>query len=716
MGQVVACDTAQLETAAAGSPAPTIIAAANLAFWNPVDLAVSPDGSRVYVLVQGTGASTGQAELLALAATTGLVFDSNRAAVLPPLAPRALALTPDGSTAVVVQTGRGSLVDLQQLAVNASFDLDPGSAAVAVEPGGARAFIAGTEGVVSYDLARRTLDAPVPAGPITSLAVTPQDDRILAVVAAHPEGPADPLVAGGARVQVLPLGQPLLAEWALTAGQVQRSALDASPSFAVLGRAPDPDHQGAPAPGPNAISQVVPTGANAANAANASCTYELRFLGLATVADAVAELLWRGADGGVLRTDLVPIAVATASRTAPAAVFHRASFAAPAGATAVEVRFTAPAGVAGIAQASLRADGGALAGGDLAGGAAAWRRTPADLPVGFALAESVDGTRLRNVSPQAVTLSQRVPATAGAPFGLELRGRAVPVPGSASSAAVPGVELHWLAADGSETGPATLLPVTAGQFDARAAAGTVPAGTQQAEVRLVVPSGAALEMRSVDLRFPAPVELPVTFIAEAPGELALLDWQLTYDRVPAPPPPVPAGGLPAPTPPAPSAGGVPGASPCPCCGDDRPPADPSPARTPAGRPVQAGLCATCGATRVTFGGPAVPGAPPVPLPLAAPAISAISAASAAPAAAFLPVPVAAAPARDVTLLSGIGKARARQLQTIGIGSLAHLAAASPIALKQAMPGVSESTAGRFVLRARELLKGSSSPPGSPSSR
>ncbi len=43
VGQVVACDTAQLEAAAAGSPAPTIIAPANLAFWNPVDLAVSPD-------------------------------------------------------------------------------------------------------------------------------------------------------------------------------------------------------------------------------------------------------------------------------------------------------------------------------------------------------------------------------------------------------------------------------------------------------------------------------------------------------------------------------------------------------------------------------------------------------------------------------------------------------------------------------------------------
>jgi hypothetical protein len=698
MGQVVAYDTAQLETAATGGL--VTVASANLAFWNPVDLAVSPDGSRVYVLVQGTGNSTGQAELLALDATTGLVFDSTRAAVLPPLAPRALALTPDGGTAVVVQAGRGSLVDLQQLAVTASFELDPGSAAVAVEPGGARAFFAGTNGVASYDLARGTLDPPVPAGSVTSLAVTPQDDRILAAVPADPEGPAGPLAAAGARVQVLPLGLPLLAEWALTAGQVQRSPLSAaSPSFAVLGIAPDPDHRDAPAPGPNAISQVVPTAAG--------CTYELRFLGLATVADAVAELLWRGTDGGVRRTDSVPIAVAPADRTAPAAVLHRASFAAPAGATAVEVRFTAPAGVAGIAQASLRADGGALAGGDLAGGAAAWRRTPADLPVGYALAESADGTRLRNVSPRAVTLFQRVPATAGAPFGLELRGRAVPVPGSPSSVAVPGVELHWLAVDGSETGPATLLPVTAGQFDARAAAGTVPAETQQAEVRLVVPSGAALEVRSVDLRFPTPVELPVTFVAESPGELVLLDWQLTYDRVPAPLPPVPAGGLPAPTPPAPAAGGVPGASPCPCCGDDRPPADPSPAKTPAGRPVQTGLCATCGATRVTFGGPAVPGAPPVPLPPAA---------SAASAAAFLPALVAAVPTRDVTLLSGIGKARARQLRTIGIGSLAHLAAASPIALKQAMPGVSESTAGRFVLRARELLKGSSSPPGSPSSR
>jgi predicted RecB family nuclease len=69
-----------------------------------------------------------------------------------------------------------------------------------------------------------------------------------------------------------------------------------------------------------------------------------------------------------------------------------------------------------------------------------------------------------------------------------------------------------------------------------------------------------------------------------------------------------------------------------------------------------------------------------------------------------PRPASPTPLQDLTRVSGIGAARARQLRAIGIDSLRRLATASPTALKRALSGVTETTAGRFVLQARELLK------------
>jgi DNA-binding beta-propeller fold protein YncE len=619
-GSVMAYDTAQLEAAAAaGGPPPSSVSLATPFPWHAVGLVAAPDGSRVYALVQGTGTHVGQADLLAFEPDS-LAFD----ATLPPLfpasapAPRALALTPDGAMAVVVADAQVSLVRLQDRAVLASVGGPAAATAVAVEPDGVRAFVAGADGVTAFDVTRRALVLPgVPTGATAGLAVTPQGDRILAAV------------PGAAVVEAIPIGLPIPAEWALTAGQVRPGTLPPGTPIALLGEAATltaAAAAAAAAAGPSAISQVVPV--------MTGCTYELRFQGLATVADAVAELLWRGADGAVVRTDPVPIAMAGKL------ALHRASFAAPAGATAVEVRFTAPAGAADLAQVSLRADGGALE--DLAGGASAWERNPPSPTAGFALTETAEGTRLRNVSPSEVTLSQTVPASAGAAYAFELQGQAVAVPGAPASAPSPRVEIHWQTAKAIEVAPATVLAVLPGSFDAQAAAGTVPPRAEQAEVRLVVPSGAALAVRAVDLRFPAAVRLPVTFVAQAPGELALLDWRVTYDRVPAPPLPIPAGGLPAPTPP------------------------PQPAR------------GGCGATRMDLGGPA--------------------------AAALQPALASHALARNLTEVSGIGPARARQLQAIGIGSLAELATASPTALERALPGVSVAGAGRFVLQARELLR------------
>jgi hypothetical protein len=651
-GRLLAFDTALLEEAALrgdADPGEALLQDEALAVAEPVDLAVSPDGTWLYVL---SSSDSVPGEVFVIDPGT-LLEQQNRSFDLQwegePLAARKMALTPDGGTAVVVHAGGTALVDLAKREVLNSFVHGEGidGVAVAVEPDGLQAFVAGREGFGVLDLTRRAAVAG-PAGflPLASgLAVTSPGDRVLVV-----DARANVL-------DVIPIGDVLPADWTVTAGRVRRFTVPgALGRFLVLGALPDEEEEGLGLPGPSAISQVVPV---------APCTYELSFQGMATVDDAVVEVFWRGEGCGLLRKDTVPLAAIDPEEFSveqPRPVFHRARLEAPAGATQAEVSIVAPAGAVFVNDVSLRATDAAVQAGELRGSGlpVSWRQVP-ETATGFAVVAEGAGSRLSNRGLGEVALVREVPtAEAGTSFTLELQGRTVAASSTVSAMQGSRIELHWLTEEGAEAAPAAVFEVRPDSFDALAATGVVPAGTARAELRLAVPAGTELDVRRLDLRFPEPAPVPVTFIAQAPGELAVLDWELLYDQVPVPRPRLPESGLCAPTPP----------------------------------PLPAGLEGPdhgCGCDDEEEG------APVVVQPVAAPApVLALQR--------LRPARQLRVSAEPVTALRGIGRGRSRQLREAGMDSIETLAASSPATLRQVLPGISEKAAVGVILAARERLR------------
>jgi DNA-binding beta-propeller fold protein YncE len=652
--RLLAFDTALLEEAALRRDADSgvaLLADETLAVAEPVDLAVSPDGTWLYVL-----SSRPLGELFVIDPQT-LREQPSRSFDLKsdgkPLVVRSMALTPDGGTAVVVHARGTALVDLAEGRVLASFDIGGPGGGVALEPDGSRTFLAGPRGFEILDLARRAaVDSSLRfLGLASDVAVTPAGDRVLvtdlrAVLDSQTSGPG---------LQVISIGEVLPAEWAVTAGRVRRYTVPGTLGrFAVLGTVPD-DPKDMELPGPSAISQVVPV---------APCTYELSFQGIATEEDAIAEVFWRGEGCGLLRKDIVPIAVLDPRRAAAKEnflVFHRARLEAPAGAAQAEVRLTAPAGAVGINDVSLRATDAAVQAGELRGRdlPASWRQVP-EAAAGFAVVAKGESSRLSNRGLGEVALVRDVPvAEAGTPFALEIQGRTVPVSSTASSMQGSRIELRWLGPGGEESASPAVFEIRPDSFDALAATGTVPAGTVGAELRLALPAGTELDIRRLDLRFPEPAAVPITFVAQAPGELAVLDWELLYDQVPVPRPRLPEGGLCPPTPP----------------------------------PLPAGLEGPdhggCGCD--------AEGVPVVVQPVAAPApVLALHR--------LRPARQTMASVEPVTAIRGIGKGRSHRLREAGMDSIEALAASSPGTLRQMLPGISEKAAVDIILAARDKLR------------
>jgi DNA-binding beta-propeller fold protein YncE len=654
---------------------------------DPLALAASADGSRLWVLA--VDAQNKTAELLPIEVARPRLL--NGQSVVANGDGRFLALAPDGALAVVSSGGAVDLVDLagrRNLASIPGEDFGP----VAIEPDGGRAFVTEGEDLQVIDLTRRIAGPLVAVGDsLSDVAVTPQGDRVL--------------MSDGEGLYLLPVGVAVPAEWAVLSGRVTPlCAGEPRRRAALLGELTEGEDSATAA---NAVlSQVVPIAPG--------CPYELAFEGLATEESAVAEVLWHGADCAVVaRAESIGIPVLDPDdREEPDLRSSRLRLIPPTGATQAEVRFRVPFGTAAVANVSLKATPAVLANGDLrvgeAGAPEAWTAAPAAAP-GFSRQRVGDITRLRNSGGQAVTLAQQVPAKPGDPFVVELRGR------TASNAA-PGIAVHWLAGNGSAAAPPTMLEVSPASFDGLAASGAVPPNTARAELRLTLPPGSTLEVKSLDLRFPVPTEVPVTFLAEAPGELTVLDWQIAYEEHPAPPPPIPASGLCGPTPAAPASGGAQGEGDC-CCDDDprggaavfcpacqapRPLAGPRPATTAAGKPVQTGTCPVCGASLTRFGGQLQPGTPLAAMTLAV--IPGGSRRLVNPQA----LEASAPSTLPVTRIPGIGRGRARVLKAAGMDALEAIATSNPAALHQLLRGVTEEAASRYIASARELLR---QPPG-----
>jgi hypothetical protein len=430
-----------------------------------------------------------------------------------------------------------------------------------------------------------------------------------------------------------------------------------------------------------ALSQVVPV--------SPSCVYELSFRGRVETADqdAVAEVFWLNQKCGPQRTDSIPF---QETLDVDDMAVHRIRVAAPPGATQAEVRFRVPAGgTAQLNNVSLQVASGALVNADLEalenGLPSGWTSTavPSDV---FIVQVVPPSAALVNLGTVTIELFQQVPATGGQPFAFDFEGAALQ---DATFSTTPQVELRWLAVDKTVAGPATVFQIVPGNSSHMSATGTVPEKAVTAEAHIILPPKSFLSAKDVSLQFSETQSIPLTFIAQAPGQLTVSDLRVGFENTSVPPPPVPPTGLCSPTPP----GQVPGqhdceSSCCSCCGEEDSMTNASPTVTPANRPAMIGKCANCGSTLIQHGGQ-------LPLPnekrVAFPAI-------------VLGKPKPPAPPPTLTDVVGIGKSRETQLIRAGIDSLEKLASATPTAVARAMTGVSIMHAPHFIEGARALLE------------
>ena len=141
---------------------------------SPLGMAISPDGSRVYVA--GGGA-------------VWVIDTTTRAAVGPPIqmvaGPREVAITPDGTRAYVALTGPDevAVIDLATNTVVATISVALKPIGVAITPNGAHAYIAGQGSVSVIEVATNTVIATIQKGahggfgwPVA--AVTPDGTRV----------------------------------------------------------------------------------------------------------------------------------------------------------------------------------------------------------------------------------------------------------------------------------------------------------------------------------------------------------------------------------------------------------------------------------------------------------------------------------------------------------------------------------------------------------
>lgn len=639
-----------------------------------------------------------------------------------------IAITPDGGQLLVGSAlGKSLTLINTEHRTTTTFSLTDGTTppnaltpqAIAVSPDGLRAYIAATaptgkkSGIAVIDMARKTGTSTISVdGPPSSVAITPQGDQLYVGSSVAPAGSATPVGGSAPTLWSILIGSRTPADWFVTSGQVHVGCCprfsgahiiaalgDASGSGSQVSQNQDSVVQ------PSALSQVAPI--------SAGCSYEFSFKGLTNDPDGIAEILWRGQDCKSSRTDHLPIAqlavlpekavladslssAASAPvqnrQTSLALVMTRGRFRAPDGANAAEVRFVVPSGAAAIATASLRGAADAVTNGNLQsqeqGVPDQWQVSPAGSR-NFLVIPSALETILRNNGPSTTSLVQAAQVTPGEDYTLQFDGSKV-----AGAAANPAVELHWLKDDGSDAATEITEEIQSASFESHPIAGKVPPGAVKLEIHLTLPSQTALAVRQVSLRFPQSMSVPVSFVAQSPGELRISGGQVGYDTIPASPPPVPATGLCPPTPPGQQPGQqAPTSCYCSCCQSETQMTKAKPAMTPAGRPMVVGICADCHNQVVRGGGQPTLASQPLPVRAASPEVQ--------------PVPGVAPAAQSpvVPLLSdivGIGKARAQQLSHAGVKTIAQLAAADAHFVAEVLTGVSVKNAAILIEHAQKL--------------
>jgi predicted flap endonuclease-1-like 5' DNA nuclease len=669
----------------------------DLGALRPVDIVATADGTALWVL------GAGEASAALLRVDPGSFGLSGTPIPLAQQASR-LAVSVGGSIAAAVHpaTTQLSVVDLQagttQIVDLAAGD-QPEPSAVALTADGHYAFVtlADAAAVALVDVpARRVLRRISVGAQPADCAITRDGERVFVADAVET---AD---AAKHPFTVLQVGTLLPEDWVVTAGTVRPACVPPGGRVAVVG-APQGSEPADPPAATSAMAQVVPVAGG--------CRYELTFHALAIGDGATAELHWLGGGCSQLRTDTVPI-------TAPASVFsrravvplgllpHRLLTDAPSDASQAELRVQAPPGVLAFADdVSLRATVGVLPNGalSLAGDVLEGWLVGPSAPSGFSAVATGGALVLGNAGGVPVTLAQQAPVRAGQSYQLIVDA----VTDVAATGGLPSADIAWSAA-GQPAGEPVSVPLTPGASRPVIRSVTPPAGSDSAEVRVVLEPGSQVRVTRVSLDAVTITTVPVTFVAEAPGELTLIGWQVGYDaddtvRVP----PIPAGGLCRPGRPLPVPGEASGTCCyCPTCEGEHDMAGPRSAITGGGVPGTLLTCTNCGASVTLPGlaaadwpGPAgsVPGNPsrphdgtPVRVTLAPDA------------ARMLPPPP---PALSVPLVAvvGIGPATAGRLNGLGILTMADLAASAP-ARVAALPGVTGAQARSWIEQARALIR------------
>ena len=588
--------------------------------------------------------------------------------------PAALAISDDGAR-VVVACGGGD--HRLQVAVDGvvgpPIPLGDRPRAVVCDASGSIAAVLTPSSVELYDLdSRRRLSAvslPDGSRPSAMLRGSP---RLDALAFTDEFGPRFVRLARPA----LPL------DWTLTSGSVDPWCF-AGDLGALLGRPPEPEDRSRPTPlRRSSISQLV--------AVQAGCRYTLQFRGLADQDASVAEVLWRPGGCGLARTDRLPITAfdpEAREADAPAQLpLHRAELEAPADAVQAEVRFVTPAGgQALIGSVSLRGSATIGANEDLlereAGQPVAWTSEAPGGPLTFTAGA---GVLVSNDTAAAAALVQVVAVDGPGSISLELVGRIV------ASGAEPGptLAIRSLGSDGAVVGDETAAALSATAFDRLVLEAAAVAGAERAEVRLTLPPGASVEVESLRVLRAEAVDVPVAFRAEAPGELSVRDAVVAYDVGTSPAAVVAGTGGGAPgacpaTPPGEPPGPEPAKPACGCCGSHETAGAERRAATPAGNAAALRTCTACGGQAITFGGVAA----------SAPTIRPSAVLAHARGTGLVDV---VAPMHALTMVRGIGDARAARLARAGIGSAERLAAAHPQVVATLLGNVHVGAAARIV--------------------
>jgi DNA-binding beta-propeller fold protein YncE len=703
----------------------------------PTALAIAPDESRLYVTVPGrasggagnraTGVGVGEARgELHVIETANL---RGRAQVIRVgHLPEAIALTPDGKQALVADSADNTVSFITTATgsrsapavLNHSLSLSAGPCAIAIAPDGLRAYVACRESaaLTHLDMTRRAIVKTISIGKAaTAVALTPSADTIYTL---HPD--IHPTLQRDDFLSAVQIGLRLPIEWNLTSGWVTPLCLPSPFRWVALLGQPQQQEIASRLDASQTIattlSQVVPVAGG--------CAYDFSFRGISSEGEVLAEVFWLNAECRLLQTDklfleAIPTSAANDSNTlsifkanlavaekAPL-VLHRRRLSAPAGVAQAEIRFTVPTGeVAAIDGVSLIGTTEEVENPDLTlqseGRLVGWQLSTG-AAMGVSLVASEDGVRFRNAGAATSELVQSIPTGGRKNFALEWRGQSEVRPTAREN---PRLELHWLDDQNERAGNPLVIELSPANFGTASAKGEIPAKATRAETHLVVPPGTTQTVERLSLRFLPATVVPITFVAQAPGELTIHDWRVAFERAEPASAPIPKGGLCQPTPPGQTPGAATAAGDhsqfCPHCESRQTVKETGTVSTASKRSATLGSCASCGSEVVRFGGKAAASASTLAArrsQVARPILHLSSARTNAALTASLNVR-ASVPAQPFASVKGIGEVRTKELAALGIDSIAALANAAPEDVAQAK-SIPPTLAPNLIAQAKDIL-------------